>query len=1277
MTNRPIADEAVRKQVIEDTVNNMLLEAGAGAGKSTIMVERILFQIFSKSQPIENIVAITFTEKAATELEEKFTTELDKRLKAFTEDEKLKAHIMANRSAMFIGTIHSFCQRIIKERPIESGIPLDFQLVTEQEESVKREQFFVRALQDVALNMREWVAYFREQQLPVEAFRAMFDKMVDHLQLGIPMKARTPIHTLEEVKAAVEQGYQLLDASITMEYPTKKIIDFLSKKVRDGCLVAGAVDYLRLYEACQKETNFNQIAAHYEPVMDVLKAKLAAYDLDIYAPYKALLEEPIVYDGKPYTLITVLNGITATNIADKISGILLKLKQDRSTVAVAKSHVAKVDTPEFQQQLDRLLAVPFPQELFDILNTDIVAEPSNELMLSLLDITLEKQSLALLFDARQKKPKKGLDKFSNSEEIKAELQAWQERVLPFDVADTINIVIQSVLHDIAKRYVIQCMKYGELNFNDLLARAYAILCNPDARAFFYDKYRHLYVDEVQDTDPLQMKILFLLTAEQYEQHMSWLDVKTAPNRLFLVGDPKQSIYRFRNADLRIYGQLQQRAKQPGWKSPEISVNFRSRPLLIDWFNKRYSELFDEEQSVFIQPRYKDMLPFDAEENIDAFLSPSEYGIKFYKVTNSKEKNTKSAAENEAACIADWIGKNVGKLHVYNAKEQTVDKLTYEDVLIILPATTKMVDYLQVLRRAGIPTSFSGKVSVKHFKEVHRLFALVKFIAQRTMESGMQALLLCEQYSLTELYTLKEKLEMLPIEERLTCEAFASLQAYAQKAAIINDPIAFLQYVIYEKPDVLFNNVLEQTEYDAGLSLLTTFIEKIRENAFSSYAQLSQFFDGILLDDFQLEYEMATDAKGKAVRLMNLHKAKGLEAPVVFLADNRKVKNFETTYYIERLEDGTEYAHYNLFKTEKWSFGATVLFNTEALNEQFKDEMRDHDFAEMVRLLYVAATRGRQLVFISAGDEAKEKNELTEEEQAPLNWTKLLKDEAVIAFDVATVENKEPIWHTLQINAPALSYTAQTYGDAAASKLGSKTLTEDELSSLDVLLAAETRSMKRNPYASALWGNMVHELYEMYMSKRLMSVEACTEDLLDLAMTKGLAQYELSASQLENFNIEAEAPNRNARLQALKSIPEVRAGLREELAKLIHNEGVQALIDGAALYPELQYKVKMTPADEVLYAAFSKSDDREKNLTLYATGFIDLLIHKGDHCVILDYKTNECGEDAATFVTELIETYQRQLHAYRVICEQQFGLPVKGLYLYATSIDQLIELPLVK
>ena len=150
---------------------------------------------------------------------------------------------------------------------------------------------------------------------------------------------------------------------------------------------------------------------------------------------------------------------------------------------------------------------------------------------------------------------------------------------------------------------------GVLDFDDLLGRARDLLAGRTAapaevrrvREYFQKKYRYLLVDEFQDTDPLQVEIVFLLAAEDPDDD-DWATAGLTPGKLFLVGDPKQSIYRFRDADIAIFQRVKELVRSQG-DVLEIWQNFRTVPGVVEWVNDAFREIIgdvDEE----LRPAYR-------------------------------------------------------------------------------------------------------------------------------------------------------------------------------------------------------------------------------------------------------------------------------------------------------------------------------------------------------------------------------------------------------------------------------------------------------------------------------------------------------------------------------------------------------------------------------------------------------------------------------------------------------------------------------------------------
>ena len=137
---------------------------------------------------------------------------------------------------------------------------------------------------------------------------------------------------------------------------------------------------------------------------------------------------------------------------------------------------------------------------------------------------------------------------------------------------------------------------GGLNFQDLLLIAARMLREyPTIRRYFRNRFTHLLVDEFQDTDPVQAEVMLLLTADDFNEP-DWRRCRPARGSLFVVGDPKQSIYRFRRADIVTYNEVKRIIRETGGRLVSLSANFRSSASLVEWINDSFSRRFPSEST---------------------------------------------------------------------------------------------------------------------------------------------------------------------------------------------------------------------------------------------------------------------------------------------------------------------------------------------------------------------------------------------------------------------------------------------------------------------------------------------------------------------------------------------------------------------------------------------------------------------------------------------------------------------------------------------------------
>lgn len=132
---------------------------------------------------------------------------------------------------------------------------------------------------------------------------------------------------------------------------------------------------------------------------------------------------------------------------------------------------------------------------------------------------------------------------------------------------------------------------GWLNFQDLLLAAARLLRKSAAiRQYFRKRFTHLLIDEFQDTDPIQAEVMLLLTADDPGE-TDWRRCRPVPGSLFVVGDPKQSIYRFRRADIVTYNEVKRIIAASGGTIVSLTANFRSASSLVEWINESFNRRF--------------------------------------------------------------------------------------------------------------------------------------------------------------------------------------------------------------------------------------------------------------------------------------------------------------------------------------------------------------------------------------------------------------------------------------------------------------------------------------------------------------------------------------------------------------------------------------------------------------------------------------------------------------------------------------------------------------
>jgi len=247
---------------------------------------------------------------------------------------------------------------------------------------------------------------------------------------------------------------------------------------------------------------------------------------------------------------------------------------------------------------------------------------------------------------------------------------------------------------------------GMLDFLDLLLKTRdALRDHESVRRYFRSRFRLLLIDEFQDTDPLQVEIARLLSGDQ-------------PGALLVVGDAKQSIYRFRRADVRLFQRAsQEAARKPGHAVLQLTQSFRSRPAILRFVNRVFAEVIRESPDAE-QPRYEAISPPAGLDD-----SPAVIALRFDPGFEEDR-----LLPEEARALVAWISRAAkGKLEVRDGQTGVQRKSRAGDVLVLVRRMTQLRDLEEALEAADLHYTIDGGKSFFGRPEVHELLAALRAI----------------------------------------------------------------------------------------------------------------------------------------------------------------------------------------------------------------------------------------------------------------------------------------------------------------------------------------------------------------------------------------------------------------------------------------------------------------------------------------------------------------------------------------------------------------------
>ncbi|MCC6847517.1 MAG: UvrD-helicase domain-containing protein [Deltaproteobacteria bacterium] len=554
--------------------------------------------------------------------------------------------------------------------------------------------------------------------------------------------------------------------------------------------------------------------------------------------------------------------------------------------------------------------------------------------------------------------------------LRAERARVQARLTSFVDAAGADLAprLQAELRPVIERYQTLKRRAGRLDFTDLLLVVRDLLRrDPGVRRDYQERFTHVFVDEFQDTDPLQAEILFLLAADDPAQ-ADWTAVRPRPGKLFLVGDPKQSIYRFRRADVALYEDVKRRLLAAGAVLQHLTVSFRAVPEIQAAVNAALAPRMGG--TTPSQAAYVPLVPARTaaatQPAIVALPVPAPYGSLGKVVDWQIERSLPDAT---AAFVA-WLVRESG----WTVSEGDGPRRAIEprDVCVLFRrfksfGTDVTHAYVRALEARHLPHVLVGGSAFHAREEIEALRNVLGAIERPDDELAVFASLRGPFFALGDgaLLAFREQYGALHPFRRVPDDPPPGLAEVAAAMAVLRD----LHRGRNRRPIAdTITRFLAATRAHAGIAIwpageqalanvmrLTDLARRAERQGLTSFRA---FVDRLAAADGETSDAPILEEGTGGVRLMTVHRAKGLEFPVVLLAD------------LTAKEAPAEPSRYSDGSRGLCAMRIAGCSPPELLEE--RDAEREREREEAARILYVATTRARDLLVVPVvGDERRD------------------------------------------------------------------------------------------------------------------------------------------------------------------------------------------------------------------------------------------------------------------------------------------------------------------
>ena len=1249
-----------QKQAIEEKGSNLLVAAAAGSGKTAVLVERIINKIINENIDIDKLLVVTFTNAAASEMRERVLDALYKKIEQEPDNVFIQRQVNLLNKAN-ICTIHSFCLEVIRNYFYELDISANFRIAETTEIELLKQEI----IEDL----------FEEKYI---------QKDENFLKL---INTYTSYRGDEKLKELILKIYKFIQSA---PFPAK----WLEEKVNE----------------------FN------------LKDKL---DVDFEK--------------------TIWGKIICDEAVEKLEENKLKLKALARDLKKYEDLKPCVDMVNFDVQQMQEIEDKIQNDIEN--KWDIIYEIANTLKFG----TWPSVKKCLEDDYRKEVGKTRYGINENTKKYLSRIFAYNSKEANEDIYSMYEILnsIKNLIFEFDKNFKQNKKEKNIIDFNDIEHYALEILLKEDENGNFMptevankikEQFVEIAVDEYQDSNLVQEYILN--------------SISTGKNK-FMVGDVKQSIYKFRQARPKLFLEKYEKydlvSKQDNdieykpdskrstnledkenvkGKKIQLFKNFRSRENVLDLTNTIFEQImskklgdidYNEDEYLNLGADYKhpeksEKVNYAGKAQLHIIdLEKTQEEIEMWKSEENEEQEEQIEPIENIMLEAKFVTKQIKELidsnyMVFDKKLNNYRNVTYKDIVILLRTTKDIAPVFEKnLTENDVPVFSDTSSNALDSTEIQTIMDLLRIINNPLQDIPLITVLRSSIGNFTD-----NDLVEIRLADRNEKFYNAMLKARVQVKDELKDKInIFINKLekwkkdqeIFTLDELIWNIYMDSNYYNyvgllvngslrqANLRMLFEKAKQYETASFKGLYNFINFIDKLALSSNDMQSARIIGENDNVVRIMSIHKSKGLEFPVVFLCNSNKNFNFmdlnDSILLHQDYGFGPKYINYE----------RRIEYNTLA-KEALRIKQRNEIISEEMRILYVALTRAKEKLFIigvskDLKKDIKQKEELLNMYNEEKVNTNLLKKYTTYLdwIELVYLNNKE-MKNIIELNK-------HSYKEISIEK---EKLDEDEI------LNKFNKKVKENDNKEEIEeiSKKLNWNYDFELSKNIptkTSVSKIKEEKNKENDLKGFLKVEIeddndinheeNDTQIEDNNIDLHTLKEPSFMKdevitsakkgtivhlILQKLDEKKEYSFDSIKELIQDlvlrkiitekeadrinvksildftksELFKSLKDAKKIYREQPFYINI-PAKEIY--------NIDVDEMVLVQGVIDLFyINKDDECVLVDYKT-----DFAEDEKELVEKYKQQLKLYKDAIEKGLNRKVDKVLIYSIYLQKEISL----